>query len=176
MTARVLVCEPIARDGINVLQQFGARVDVRLGLSPDELRKAVDSYDAMIVRSETRVTREVIDAAGNLKVIGRAGIGVDNIDVHAATERGVVVVNAPTGNVISAAEHTIALMLALARHVPDANASLKGGRWEREQFLGLEVRGKTLGIIGLGQVGSEVARRARGLEMRILAHDPFVPE
>ena len=176
MTARVLVCDPIAEDGIALLKRFGAQVDVRTGLTPDELRAAVDSYDALIVRSETRLTREVIEAADKLQVIGRAGIGVDNIDLEAATEKGVVVVNAPTGNVISATEHAIALMLALARHIPDANASLKGGRWERERFLGLEVRGKTLGIVGLGQVGSEVARRARGLEMRVLAHDPFVPE
>jgi D-3-phosphoglycerate dehydrogenase len=176
MTARILVCDPIAEDGIAVLQQFGAQVDVRIGLSPDELETAVEGYDALVVRSETRITRQVIAAAGRLQVIGRAGIGVDNIDVGAATEKGVVVVNAPTGNIISAAEHTIALMLALARHIPDASASLKGGRWDRKRFMGLEVRGKTLGILGLGQVGSEVARRARGLEMRVIAHDPFVPE
>ena len=176
MTARILVCDPIAEDGIALLQKFGAEVDVRTGLPPDELLPAVDGYDALIVRSETRLTREIIEAAGSLKVIGRAGIGVDNIDLDAATEKGVVVVNAPTGNIISAAEHAIALMMALARHIPDANASLKGGRWERGRFRGLEVRGKTLGIVGLGQVGSEVARRARGLEMRVLAHDPFVPE
>ena len=176
MTAHVLVCDPIAEDGITLLKRFGAEVDVRTGLTPDELRATVDSYDALIVRSETHLTREVIEAAGKLQVIGRAGIGVDNIDVQAATEKGVVVVNAPTGNVISAAEHTIALILALARHIPEANASLKGGRWERKRFLGLEVRGKTLGIIGLGQVGSEVARKARGLEMRVVAHDPFVPD
>jgi D-3-phosphoglycerate dehydrogenase len=176
MTARVLVCDPIAEDGVATLKKFGAEVDVKTGLEPEKLKRAVDSYDALIVRSETKVTRELIDAASNLKVIGRAGIGVDNIDVEAATERGIVVVNAPTGNVISAAEHAIALMLALARNIPDANASLKSGKWERARFLGLEVRGKTLGIVGLGQVGSEVARRARSLEMRVLAHDPFVPE
>jgi len=176
MNGRILVCDPIAEDGIALLKQMGAAVDVRTGLSGEELLQAVDGYDALIVRSETRLTREIIEAAAKLQVIGRAGIGVDNIDVQAATEKGVVVVNAPTGNVISAAEHAIALMLALARHIPEANASLKSGRWERKRFLGLEVRGKTLGIIGLGQVGSEVARRARGLEMRVLAHDPFVPE
>ncbi|MEX0800224.1 MAG: phosphoglycerate dehydrogenase [Dehalococcoidia bacterium] len=176
MTARVLVCDPIAEDGVATLKKAGAEVDVKTGLTPDKLKKTVDSYDALIVRSETKVTRELIDAASNLKVIGRAGIGVDNIDVEAATERGIVVVNAPTGNVISAAEHAIALMMALARHIPEANASLKSGKWERGRFLGLEVRGKTLGIVGLGQVGSEVARRARSLEMRVLAHDPFVPE
>ncbi len=176
MTVRVLVCDPIAEDGVAALKRFGAEVDVRTGLSADELRAAVDSYDALVVRSETKVTREVIGAASKLQVIGRAGIGVDNIDLEAATERGVVVVNAPTGNIISAAEHAIALMFALARHIPEANASLRAGRWERSRFMGLEVRGKTLGVIGLGQVGSEVARRARGLEMRVVAHDPFVPE
>ncbi|HLA18052.1 MAG TPA: phosphoglycerate dehydrogenase [Dehalococcoidia bacterium] len=176
MNGRILVCDPIAEDGIALLKRLGAEVDVRTGLSREELLQAVDGYDALIVRSETRLTREIIEAAKKLQVIGRAGIGVDNIDVPAATEKGVVVVNAPTGNVISAAEHAIALMLALARHIPDANASLKSGKWERKRFLGLEVRGKTLGIIGLGQVGSEVARRARGLEMRVVAHDPFVPE
>ncbi len=176
MTTRILVCDPIAEDGVAVLKQFGAQVDVRTGLPPDELLAAVDGYEAIMVRSQTRLTREVIEAAGSLKVIGRAGIGVDNIDLEAATEKGVVVVNAPTGNVISAAEHAIALMMALARNIPDANASLKGGKWDRKRFRGLEVRGKTLGIVGLGQVGSEVARRARGLEMRVLSHDPFVAE
>jgi D-3-phosphoglycerate dehydrogenase len=176
MTARILICDPIAEDGIAVLRQFGAQVDVRTGLPPDELEKAVDSYDALVVRSETKITQQVIAAASKLQVVGRAGIGVDNIDLEAATERGIVVVNAPTGNIISAAEHAIALMMALARHIPDASASLKGGRWDRKRFMGLEVRGKTLGILGLGQVGSEVTRRARGLEMRVMAHDPFVPE
>ncbi len=176
MTARVLICDPIAEDGIAVLRQFGAQVDVRTGLPPDELEATVDSYEALIVRSETKITRQVIAAAGKLQVVGRAGIGVDNIDLEAATERGIVVVNAPTGNIISAAEHAIALMMALARHIPDASASLKSGHWDRKRFMGLEVRGKTLGILGLGQVGSEVTRRARGLEMRVIAHDPFVPE
>jgi D-3-phosphoglycerate dehydrogenase len=158
MNGRILVCDPIAEDGVALLKQLGAAVDVRTGLSREELLEAVDGYDALIVRSETRLTREIIEAAGKLQVIGRAGIGVDNIDVQAATEKGVVVVNAPTGNVISAAEHAIALMLALARHIPDANASLKSGKWERKRFLGLEVRGKTLGIIGLGRS----VRRWRG--------------
>jgi len=173
---RVLVCDPIAEDGVALLRQLGAEVDVRTGLPPDELRSIVDSYDALVVRSETKVTREIIAAAPRLQVVGRAGVGVDNIDLQAATEKGVVVVNAPTGNVISAAEHAIALMLALARHIPEANASLRGGRWDRKRFMGLEVRGKTLGVVGLGQVGSEVARRARGLDMRVIANDPFVSE
>lgn len=176
MPNRILVCDPIAEDGIAALKAGGAEVQVRTGLKPDELKKAVDGYDALVIRSETKVTREIIDAAKQLQVVGRAGVGVDNIDLDAATERGVVVVNAPTGNTISAAEHAIALMLALARNIPDANASLRSGKWERSKFVGQEVRGKTLGIIGLGQVGSEVARRARGLEMRVIALDPFVPE
>ena len=176
MTPRILVCDPIAEDGVEALRRFGADVDVRTGLSPEQLREAVDAYNALVVRSETKVTRDIIEASRELQVIGRAGIGVDNIDVAAATEKGVVVVNAPTGNIISAAEHAVALMLSLARHIPEANASLRGGKWERSRFLGTEVRGKTLGIIGLGQVGSEVARRARGLEMRVIANDPFVPE
>ncbi len=173
---RVLVCDPIAEDGVAALQRAGAEVDVRTGLSPEELRASVDGYDALVVRSETKVTKAIIDAAGSLQVVGRAGIGVDNIDLEAATEKGVVVVNAPTGNVISAAEHAIALMLSLSRHIPAANASLRSGKWERGRFQGIEVRGKTLGIVGLGQVGSEVARRAKGLEMRVLGYDPFVPE
>jgi D-3-phosphoglycerate dehydrogenase len=173
---RILVCDPIAEDGVEALTRSGADVDVRTGLSPKDLEAAVDGYDALVVRSETKVTREIIEAAGKLQVVGRAGIGVDNIDLEAATEKGVVVVNAPTGNVISAAEHAIALMLALSRHIPEANTSLRSGKWERGRFQGIEVRGKTLGVIGLGQVGSEVARRAKGLEMRVLAYDPFVPE
>lgn len=176
MTARILVCDPIAEDGIKMLRDFGAEVDVRPGLAPQELRDIVSGYDAIIVRSETRITADIIAAASQLQVIGRAGIGVDNIDVNAASERGVVVVNAPTGNVSSAAEHTIALMLASARFIPQADRSLREGKWERGRFLGIEVRGRTLGIIGLGQVGSEVARRARGLEMRVLGHDPFITE
>jgi len=176
MTHRILVCDPIADDGIELLRRSGAEVDVRFRLSAEELARAAAEYDAFIVRSETKVTAEVLRAAGRLQVIGRAGTGVDNIDVDAATAKGIVVVNAPTGNVSSAAEHTIALMLALCRNIPQADASLRSGEWERERFLGIELHGRTLGIIGLGQVGSEVARRARGLEMRVIAHDPFIPE
>jgi len=170
---KVLVTDPIAQDGIDLLASE-AEVVVQLHPSPDELRTLIAGCEALIVRSETKVTREVIAAGERLQVIGRAGSGVDNIDVEAATERGVVVVNAPTGNTFSNAEHTIALMLALARHIPQAYNSLRGGRWERQRLTGVELRGKTLGLIGLGQVGSEVARRARGLEMRVVAHDPYV--
>lgn len=175
-TMRILICDPIAEDGIAIFRQAGADVDIKTGQKPEELKKCVNGYDALVVRSETKITREILDATTHLQVVGRAGVGVDNIDVAAATEKGVVVVNAPTGNTTSAAEHAIALMMSLARRIPDANVSLKSGKWERGKFLGMEVRDKTLGVVGLGQVGSEVARRARGLEMRVIAYDPFVAE
>jgi D-3-phosphoglycerate dehydrogenase / 2-oxoglutarate reductase len=153
-----------------------ADVDVRTGLAPEALIAIIPAYDALVVRSETKVTAAVIAAGSRLQVVGRAGVGVDNIDLAAATERGIVVVNAPTGNTVSAAEHTIGLMLSLARHIPAADASLHAGQWQRSRFVGVEVRGKTLGVIGLGQVGGEVARRGRGLDMHVIAHDPFVAE
>jgi D-3-phosphoglycerate dehydrogenase len=171
---KVLVTDPIAQDGIDLLRRE-VEVDVRLRPSKEELLELIRGYDALVVRSETKVTKEVIEAGERLQVIGRAGMGVDNIDLETATHRGVVVVNAPLGNTISAAEHTIALMLALARNLPEAHASLRAGRWERQKFVGIELRGKTLGLIGLGQVGSEVARRARAMEMRVVAADPYVP-
>ena len=173
MASRILVADPIAEEGLSLLRQHG-EVVVRPHKSPEELRALIGEYDALVVRSETRVTADLIAAGQRLQVIGRAGVGVDNIDVEAATDRGIVVVNAPEGNTISAAEHTIALMLALARHVPQANAALQAGRWQREPYLGVELRGKVLGIVGLGRVGSEVARRARSFEMRLLAHDPYI--
>lgn len=175
MRPRVLVADPIAQDGIDVLGRR-ADVDVQTGLSREALIDLIPSYDALVVRSETKVTAEVIEAGRRLQAIGRAGVGVDNIDIPAATRRGIVVVNAPTGNTISAAEHTIGLMLALARHIPQADASMHSHEWKRSKFVGVEVRGKTLGVIGLGQVGGEVARRARGLEMHVVGVDPFVPE
>ena len=173
MAAKVLVADPIASDGVEMLRAH-AEVDVKTGLSPAELIDIVGEYDALVVRSETRATAEVIEAGKKLQVIGRAGVGVDNIDLEAATRRGIVVVNVPTGNTISATEHTLALMLALARYIPQANTSLKSGMWERANFIGIELRDKTLGVVGLGRVGSEVARRAKAMEMRVVAYDPFV--
>ncbi len=170
---RVLVTEAIADEGLEILSSC-AQVDVRLELEPEEILAVISDYDALVVRSQTQASAEIIEAGKNLQVIARAGVGTDNVDIEAATRRGIVVVNAPTGNTISAAEHTIALMLALARHIPQANALLRSGVWRREDFMGTEVRNKTLGIIGLGGVGSEVARRARGLEMKLIAHDPFI--
>jgi len=170
---RVLVADPISEEGVDVLRSY-AQVDVKPGLEPEELVSIIGDYEALVVRSQTQVSAEVIRAGKKLQVIARAGVGVDNIDVDAATWQGIVVVNAPTGNTISAAEHTIALMLSLARNIPQANAVLKSGVWRRSDFMGTEVRGKALGIIGLGNVGSEVARRARGLEMKLIAYDPFI--
>jgi D-3-phosphoglycerate dehydrogenase len=170
---KVLIAEPVSEEGIDIIRRH-AEVDVKPELKPEELISIIGDYEALIVRSQTKVTAEVIAAGKKLQVIGRAGVGVDNVDVTEATRRGIVVVNAPTGNTISAAEHTIALILALARHIPQANAMLKSGVWKRSAFMGTEVRNKTLGIIGLGNVGSAVARRAQGLEMKLIAHDPFI--
>jgi D-3-phosphoglycerate dehydrogenase len=147
---------------------------VRTGLSEDALVEAVPEFDALVVRSQTQVTARVIEAGRNLRVIARAGVGVDNIDLDAATQRGLVVVNAPLANTISAAEHAFALILAAARNVPQSHAALRAGRWERSRYQGVELAGRTLGIVGLGRIGSEVAKRARSFEMRIVAYDPFV--
>jgi len=170
---KILVADPIAEEGIQSLRSH-AQVDVKTKLELEQLKAIIGDYDALIVRSQTKVGAEVIRSGKKLKVIGRAGVGIDNIDVDAATRNGIVVVNAPTGNIIAAAEHTIALMLALARNVPQANSHLKSGQWRRDQFVGTEIRNKTLGIIGLGNVGSEVAKRVQAFEMRVIAHDPFV--
>lgn len=170
---KVLIADPMANEGIELLQAQ-TEVDVKLGLKPAELKAIINNYDALIVRSETQVTKDIIEAGEKLKVIARAGVGLDNIDVETATHHGIVVANAPTGNTISAAEHTIALMLTLARHIPRANARLKSGVWQRADFVGTELKNKTLGVIGLGNVGSEVARRARAFEMNLIAYDPFI--
>ncbi len=170
---KVLIADPIAKEGIEALKSE-AEVDVKPGLKPEELKNIVSDYEALIVRSETRVTADIIEAGAKLQVIARAGVGLDNIDVDAATRRGIVVVNAPTGNTIAAAEHTMALMLALARHIPQANTMLKSGVWKRSDYIGVELKNKTLGIVGLGNVGSEVARRAQAFAMRLIGYDPFV--
>ena len=170
---KVLVSDPIGPEGVSLLET-GADVDVKTGMKPAELLETVGGYQALVVRSETKVNREVIEAGKNLQVIARAGIGVDNIDLEAATGAGIAVVNAPTGNTVAAAEHTLALMLAMARNVPGAHESLKSGEWRRSAFMGIEVREKTLGICGLGRVGTEVARRAQAFGMRLVGYDPFV--
>ena len=172
---RVLIADPIAEAGIERLRGH-AEVDVKLKQSPAALVEAIPDYDALIVRSETRVGEKVIAAGAHLKVIGRAGAGVDNIDVEAATRAGILVVNAPSGNMIAAAEHTIAMLLALARHIPQADQAVKAGRWERSRFLGTELRDKVLGVIGLGSIGREVAHRAQAFGMRVIASDPVASE
>ena len=170
---KVIIADELSEEGIKILSPH-AEVDVKTGLKPEELIAIIGDYDALIVRSQTKVTADVIRAGKKLQVIARAGVGVDNVNVDEATQHGIIVVNAPTGNTISAAEHTIALMLALARNIPQANAVLRGGEWKRSAFMGTEVRNKTLGILGLGNVGSEVAKRARGLQMKLIGHDPFI--
>lgn len=172
---KVLVAEKIAASGIGLLQdKFD--VDVRTDLTPEQLVAEIPAYDALIVRSATRATREVIEAGVNLKIIGRAGVGVDNVDVDAATERGIIVCNAPTSNIVSAAEQTMALMLAMARKTPQASASMKQCKWERSKFTGAELYEKTLAIFGLGRIGTLVAERARGFGMNLIGFDPYISE
>ncbi len=171
--SKVLVCDPIDQAGIDILSQV-AQVDVKIGLTADELVRIVPDYDALMIRSETRVTKEIIEAATQLKIIGRAGVGVDNVDVPAATRKGIVVVNSPEGNTIAAAEHALAMILALSRHIPEANQSVKNQQWNRKQFIGTEVYKKTLGVVGLGKIGSHVATVAKAMGMRLLAYDPFI--
>jgi len=170
---KVLVAEKIADSGIEKLKE-SYEVDIKTDLTPEELVAEIGAYDGLIVRSATKVTREVIEAADNMKIIGRAGVGVDNVDTQAATERGIIVCNAPTSNIVSAAEHTIELMLAQSRNIPEAAASMKECKWERSKFVGTEVYEKTLAIFGLGRIGSLVAERARGLGMRLIGFDPYV--
>jgi D-3-phosphoglycerate dehydrogenase / 2-oxoglutarate reductase len=170
---KVLVSDPIDQVGIDILSQV-AQVDVKTKLSADELAQIIPDYDALMIRSGTQVTESIIEAGKNLKIIGRAGVGVDNVDVPAATRRGIVVVNSPEGNTVAAAEHAIAMMLSMSRYIPAANQSVKDGNWDRKSFTGVEVYKKTLGIVGLGKIGSHVAQAARAMGMRLLAYDPYL--
>ena len=170
---RILIADRIAKEGVAALKTEH-EVDVKTGLKPEELKSIIGDYDALVVRSQTKATADIIEAGKKLQVIARAGVGLDNVDIDAATHHGIVVVNAPTGNTIAATEHTIALMLALARHIPQANAKLKDGLWQRSDYIGTELKNKVLGIVGLGNVGSQVARRAQAFEMRLIGYDPFV--
>lgn len=171
--SKVLVSDPIDQAGIDILSQV-AQVDVKTNLSPEELIKIIPEYDALMIRSGTRVTKEIIEAGKQLKIIGRAGVGVDNVDVPAATRQGVVVVNSPEGNTIAAAEHALAMMLSLSRYIPAANQSVKSAQWDRKTFVGAEVYKKTLGVVGLGKIGSHVATVAKSMGMKLLAYDPFI--
>ncbi len=173
---RVLISDQLSPEAAEIFARRGIAADVRTGLSPAELRAIIGEYDGLAVRSATKVTREVLEAAPRLKVVGRAGIGVDNVDVKTATARGVVVMNTPFGNAITTAEHAIALIFALARQIPEASASTKAGKWEKNRFMGSELAAKTLGLIGCGNIGSIVADRALGLKMKVLAYDPFLAD
>lgn len=172
---KVLVADPLAAEGMESLKAK-TDVDVKTGLKPDELKAIIGEYEALIVRSETQVTADIIKLGKKLQIIARAGVGLDNIDINAATQQGIMVVNAPTGNTVAAAEHTMALMLALARNVAQAHSQLKAGKWNRKEFTGVELRNKTLGIIGLGNVGSGVAVRSKNFEMRLIGYDPFASQ
>jgi len=172
---RVLVSDPISEQGLGaLLQSPDVEVDIRTDLAPDELREIIGDYDALLVRSQTKVTPELIQAGKKLRAIGRAGVGVDNIDIPAATRHGVIVINAPDGNTVSTCEHTFAMLLSMARKIPQAHSTLKGGKWDRKSFVGVELNGKTLGILGFGRIGSEVAKRALAFNMRVRAYDPFL--
>jgi D-3-phosphoglycerate dehydrogenase len=174
--AKVLISDQLSERALEIFQTRGLEVDFKPGLPADEQIKIIGKYDGLAIRSATKVTAEMLSAASNLKVIGRAGIGVDNVDVSAATSRGVVVMNTPHGNTITTAEHAIAMLFATARQIPAADASTQAGKWEKSRFMGVELTGKTLGLIGCGNIGSIVAERALGLRMRVLAFDPFLSE
>ncbi len=171
---KIFVADDVSDSGLQPLRDAGFDIEKRTRLGGQELREAVNNCEGLVVRSETKVTAELMDSAPQLRVVGRAGVGVDNIDVPAATTRGIVVMNAPDGNTITTAEHTIALLIALARRIPQANSSLKSGQWERKRFVGVELQGKTLGLLGLGRIGRVVANRARSFGMKIVAFDPFI--
>ncbi|MFY9287127.1 MAG: phosphoglycerate dehydrogenase [Alphaproteobacteria bacterium] len=174
MKPKVLISDALSARAVDIFKERGLEVDLKVGLKPDELKAIIGNYDGLAIRSSTKVIPDIIASATKLKVVGRAGIGVDNVDVPAATARGIVVMNTPFGNSITTAEHAIALMFALARQLPAANASTHAGKWEKSKFMGVELTGKTLGVIGCGNIGSIVADRALGLKMKVIAYDPFL--
>src|SRR6201988_1430222 len=176
MAPRVLISDALSPAAVQIFKDRGVEVDFQpnLGKDKDKLAAAVDGFDGLAIRSATKVTPKILERAQTLKVIGRAGIGVDNVDIPAATARGVIVMNTPFGNSITTAEHAITLMLALARQIPQADASTQQGKWEKNKFMGVEITGKTLGIIGCGNIGSIVAERAHGLRMKVIAYDPYL--
>src|SRR3990167_7172437 len=173
--AKILISDKLAEEGVQILKDVkDFKVDCKYGIKPDELKSVIRDYDALIIRSGTEVTADIIAAADNLKFIGRAGVGLDNVDLKAATKKGIVAMNTPSGNTTSTAEHTMSLILALSRNIPQAVASLKNGKWERSKFTGIELYGKTLGIIGLGRIGTTVAKMAQGFGMITIGYDPFL--
>lgn len=175
MPFRVLISDSLSKEAVEILQREKEfKVDVNTKLTPDELKKVIKDYDALLVRSATKVTADLIKAADKLKIIGRAGVGLDNVDVEAASKKGIIVVNTPGGNTISTAEHTFSMMMALSRTIPQADLSMKKGEWERKKFMGVELHGKTLGVVGLGRIGTEVAKRAIAFGMTVIAYDPYL--
>ena len=173
---KVLVSDNISEKGVKILEKAGLEVDVKTGRSPEELKEDIGNYDALVIRSATKVTADIISAAKKLRVVGRAGSGLDNVDKLAATKQGIVVMNTPGGNTITTAEHTVALLLSMARKIPQATASMKQGKWEKKKFMGVELYNKTLGIIGLGNIGSHVAKMAQGMGMKVITYDPYLSE
>jgi D-3-phosphoglycerate dehydrogenase len=173
---KVLVSDNLSQVGVDVLRKSGLEVDVKTGLAPDELKEIIGQYEGLVIRSATRVTADLLQSAHRLKVVGRAGIGLDNVDIPAASQKGIVVMNAPDGNATTAAEHAIAMMMALSRNIPQACRSMKEGKWEKKKFMGRELTGKTFGVIGIGRIGGIAASRAQGLKMKTIAFDPFMPK
>lgn len=172
---KILISDNLSEEGLKILKEVkGFEVEVKTELKPDELKATIKDYEALIVRSATKVTRDIIQSGTKLKVIGRAGVGLDNVDLEAATNRGIIVMNTPGGNTISTAEHTMSMLLALSRNIPTADHSLKSGEWKRSKFMGVELYGKTLGILGLGRIGKEVSKRALSFGMKVIAYDPFL--
>lgn len=172
--AKILVSDKLSDAGLKILKDApGLEVDTKSGLKPDELKAIIGQYDGLIIRSGTKVTADLISAADKLKIIGRAGIGVDNVDTVAASKKGIIVENTPGGNVVTTAEHAIAMMFAVARKIPQATGSMKAGKWEKTKFVGSEIYNKVLGIVGVGNIGKIVADRAVGLKMKVIAYDPF---
>jgi len=174
---KILISDPLSEEGIKILEKEKEfRVDVKQKLPPEELKKIIGEYNALIVRSETKVTADIIASADNLRIIGRAGVGLDNVDVDAASKKGIIVMNAPAGNTISTAEHTMSLILSLSRNIPQANISMREGKWDRKKFMGTELYNKVLGVIGLGRIGTEVTKRALSFKMKVLVYDPYLSE
>ena len=173
---KVLISDNLAPIGEKILKEAGLDVDVNTGLPPEELKAIISDYDGLVIRSATKVRPDIIEAATKLKVVGRAGIGLDNVDIPAASQKGIVVMNAPDGNATTAAEHAISMMMSLARNIPQATGSMKEGKWEKKSFMGREVTGKTVGIVGIGRIGSIFANRAQGLKMKVIAFDPHMPQ
>src|SRR3990167_4818109 len=174
---KILISDPLSEEGVKILEKEKEfKVDIKQKLSPEELKKIIGEYNALIVRSETKVTADIISSAVNLKIIGRAGVGLDNVDVDAASKKGIIVMNAPAGNTISTAEHTMSLILAMSRNIPQANISMREGKWDRKKFMGTELYNKVLGVVGLGRIGTEVTKRALSFKMKVVVYDPYLSE